>query len=78
MLNKISGTALQSIRLELNQMQETAGKIADASEFTSIKPVSETSRSLLDLNRHQRQVAINAKVLKASGEMLGTLLDIKV
>ena len=63
MLNKISGTALQSIRLELNQMQETAGRIADASEFTSIKPVSETSRSLLDLNRHQRQVAVNAKVL---------------
>ena len=78
MLNKISGTALQGIRLELNHMQETAGKIASASEFTSIKPISETSRSLLDLNQHQRQVGVNAKVLKASGEMLGTLLDIKV
>ena len=77
MLNKVSGTALQAIRLELNQFHETAGKIASASEFTSIKPVSETTRSLLDLTQHRQQVAVNAKVLKASGEMLGTLLDIK-
>ena len=77
MINKISNTALQGIRLELNHMHETAGKIASASQFTSIKPISETTRSLLDLHQHQRQVAVNAKVIKTSGQMLGTLLDIK-
>ena len=75
MLNKISGMAVQGIRLELNQLQETAGKLASASETTSIKPVSETTRSLLDLRQHRQQVAVNANVIKATGEMLGTLLD---
>ena len=77
MLNKVSGTAVQAIRLEFDHMHETAGKIASASELSSIKPVSETTRSLLDLSQHRRQVAVNAKVIKTSGEMLGTLLDIK-
>jgi hypothetical protein len=67
---------LNGIRIGLDGMQKTAGQIA-SKEAMQAEGAHDLAKSVVDLKVYTYQVETSAKVVKATGLMLGTLLDIK-
>ena len=69
-------TALTGIQKGMNELQKNASEIAGKStmEGQNAKPLIE---SLVDLKANVQQVEASVKVVQASDEIIGTLLDIK-
>jgi len=70
-------SGLAGIRIGLDGIQKTASQIAskDAMQAGSTHKLAE---SMVDLKIYKNQVGASAQVVKATDQMLGTLLDIKV
>lgn len=74
----MSISALQSgiagLQNGLDNMRRDAAEIARAGTTDATTP-TDITRSLVNLRADQRQVEASARVVKASDEILGTLLD---
>jgi len=77
MINSLNNTALAGIQSGLGKLQENAGQIAGASSMDGTNTNS-LLESLVDLKANVQQVSASMKVLKASDELMGTILDVKV
>jgi len=67
---------IQGIRTGLEGMQKTASQIASTEAMRSEGP-SELAKSLIDLKVYTYQVDASAQVVKATDQVIGTLLNIK-
>jgi hypothetical protein len=67
---------LNGIRIGLDGIHKTASQIA-SKESMQAGGARELAESLLDLKVYNYQVDASAKVVKATDQMLGSLLDIK-
>ena len=69
-------SGLSGIRTGLEGMQKTASKIASSEAMRSTGPY-DLAKSLVDLKVYTYQVDASAQVVKATDQIMGTLLDIK-
>ena len=67
---------IQGIRTGLEGMQKTASQIASTEAMRSEGPY-ELAKSLIDLKVYTYQVDASAQVVKATDQVIGTLLNIK-
>lgn len=67
---------IQGIRTGLEGMQKTASQIASTETMRSEGPY-ELAKSLIDLKVYTYQVDASAQVVKATDQVIGTLLNIK-
>jgi hypothetical protein len=76
MIGSISNTALAGIQNGFDSLQKNASQIASKStmEGTNTQSLVE---AVVDLKANVQQVSASMKVLKASDELIGTILDIK-
>jgi len=73
-------SGLQSIQKGMNGLKKNALEIANAksSVTTNNNPgVNDVTKPLLDMKINRLQVEMGAKVIQASSDMIGSLLDIK-
>ena len=73
-------SGLQSIQKGMNGLNKNAHEIANAkSGVTSADNpgVNDVTEPLIDMKMNKLQVEMGAKVVQASSDMLGTLIDIK-
>jgi len=75
MIDSISSISLAGYQNASNAMQKNASDIAKAGTEAG-KEVNLAS-SLVELKQNQQVAEANLKVLKAEGDILGTILDIK-
>lgn len=69
-------SGLTGIHNGLEGIQKTANKIASKDAMEATNP-HDLAKSMVDLKVYKHQVEASAQVVKATDEMLGTLLDIK-
>jgi len=76
-MNSISAfqSGLAGIETGINGANKNAVDIARSNDDSSTQSLT---TSLVELNANTQQVEASSKVIKASSDMLGTLLDIKV
>ena len=70
-------SGLTGIRNGLDGIQKTASQIASKDTMEGGNS-HELAESLVELKVYNHQVSASAQVVKATDQMLGTLLDIKV
>ena len=75
-LGSPSGAALNGINKGFSIAGGAAEKIANLSG--SIDAAADVASSAVDLQRGKLQVQASAKVLEAEGDMLGSLINLKV
>lgn len=68
-------TAMTGMQRSVNSLGQNAAEIASASQMEG-RPVSDISKPLVDQTQNLLHVEASAKVLKASDDMIGRLLDI--
>lgn len=76
MVDSINANALQGIQRARANMQRNAADIARANT-TAADNGKDMTRSLVELNQNKNAAIASMKVLKASDEVLGSLLDVK-
>ena len=77
MVDSINANALQGIQRALSGMQRNAADIARANTTNAADNGKDLTRSLVELNQNKNAGIASMKVLKASDELLGSLLDVK-
>lgn len=77
-MTPISGTALQGIQRGLQRMQRNAAEIASANMATNDGiAVKDGVRAMVELHQNAQLTITSLAVLKASDQVIGSLLDIK-
>jgi flagellar hook protein FlgE len=69
-------SGLTGIRKGLDGIQKTASQIASKETMEGDSP-HDLAESMVNLKVNKNQVSASAQVVKATDQMLGTLLDIK-
>ncbi len=69
-------SGLHGIRTGLEGLQRTASQIASKDAFET-GSTSDLAKSMINLKLYTNQVDASAQVVKATDQMIGTLLDIK-
>ncbi len=67
---------LLGIQRGLAQTQKSANDIADAS-VRKDTTVGDVAKAVVDLRQGERQVQASAEVVRTTGELVGSLIDIK-
>ena len=72
-------SGLQSIQKGMNGLKQNAHEIASSKSGVSADNpgVNDVTDSLVDMKINKLQVEMGAKIIQASSDMLGTLIDIK-
>jgi len=73
-------SGLQSIQKGMNGLNKNAHEIANTKSgaTTNANPgVNDVTEPLIDMKMNKLQVEMGAKVIQASSDMMGTLIDIK-
>ena len=77
MVESVTSYAIQGIQQAQQGMQRSAQSIARTNAASQPEGTKDLTRSLVELNQYKNAGIASMKVLKASDEMLGSLLDVK-
>lgn len=73
-INSIMGPALQGIHRGFQGMRRVASEIASAQQATQ-GSATDLSRAMVEMKLHANQTKASVKVLQATDNLLGTLID---
>ena len=76
MIDSLNNIALSGIHKGLDDLQKNASQIAGETAKDGVDELSLLA-AVVDLKANEMQVAASMKVLSASDELIGTILDIK-
>ena len=76
-ITPISGTALQGVQRGLQGVRRNAAEIANPQQAGKAFPTKDGVRAMVELHQNVQLTTTSLTVLKASEQMIGTLLDIK-
>jgi len=76
MIQSMGSAGLEGIRKGTERIDQAASKIAGLDKTRDF--MGDITTSAIELQQGKMQVEVSSKVLAAEGDMLGSLLDIKV
>ncbi len=77
MINSATSSALQGIQRGYQGIRRSAAEIASAGQLQGASPTKDLTRSMVEMKQHSLHAQASAKVLQTTGDLLGTLLDVK-
>ena len=76
-IGPVPPSPLTTIHRAMAAVTERAAELASASHLRGNASTSDTVRAVTDLHSARQQVQAAAKVIEVTGDVLGTLLDVK-